>query len=174
MPSSLQNNFPPQAPPAVTVRKQEASSLSFSYFFVDQVTVSMKQGFLGFGTMDILHQIILCGRWLVQCWAVSLTSGWCIRVALSHDHQNVCRHCQLSSIGEYLVANEEGEGVGWTGNPGLMHTNYCIWSGEAVRSCCIAQRTISSHLWWTSMEDNHIYKCVTGSLCHTVEIDRTL
>ena len=23
----------------------------------------------------------------------------------------------------------EGEGVGWTGSPGLIDANYCIWSG---------------------------------------------
>ena len=72
-----------------------------------------------------------------------------------------------------------------------------------MRSCCIAQGTISSHLGWNTMEDNvrksvcvyiymcvyihmHIYKCVciyiyvcvfiymTGSLFCTVEISRTL
>ena len=39
--------------------------------------------------------------------------------------------------------------------------------------------TISSHLQWNMMEDNvrkrmYVYVCVTGSLCCTVEIDRTL
>ena len=27
-----------------------------------------------------------------------------------------------------VVAEEEGEGVGWTGHLGLIDTNYCIWS----------------------------------------------
>ena len=33
-------------------------------------------------------------------------------------------------------------GSGWTGNLGLVDANYCIWSGKAMRSCCIAQGTI--------------------------------
>ena len=28
-----------------------------------------------------------------------------------------------------VVAKEEGEGVGWTGNLGLIDANYRIWSG---------------------------------------------
>ena len=28
-----------------------------------------------------------------------------------------------------LVAEGEGEGVGWTGSLGLVDANYCIWSG---------------------------------------------
>ena len=28
-----------------------------------------------------------------------------------------------------VVAKEEGKGVGWTGSPGLIDANYCIWSG---------------------------------------------
>ena len=27
------------------------------------------------------------------------------------------------------VAKEEGEGVGWTGNLGLIYANYCLWNG---------------------------------------------
>ena len=49
-----------------------------------------------------------------------------------------------------------------------------------MRFCCIAQGTISDHLWWNMMEDNvkkenvcvSIY--ISGSLCYTGEIDRTL
>ena len=63
----------------------------------------------------------------------------------------------------------KGEGVGWTGSLGLIDANYCIWSGKAMRSCCLAQGTISSHLSWNMMEDNvrkriyiyiYICKCV--------------
>ena len=56
-----------------------------------------------------------------------------------------------------------------------------------MRSCCLAQGTIPSHLRWSMMEDNvrkRIYVCacvhgcvcvcLTGCLCCTVEIDRTL
>ena len=28
-----------------------------------------------------------------------------------------------------VVAKEEEEGVGWTGNLGLIDADYCIWSG---------------------------------------------
>ena len=45
-----------------------------------------------------------------------------------------------------VVAKREREGVGWTGSLGLVDANYSIWSGEAMRSCCIAQGTVSSHL----------------------------
>ena len=36
-----------------------------------------------------------------------------------------------------VVAKGEGEGVGWTGNLALENANYCIGSGEAMRSCCV-------------------------------------
>ena len=45
-----------------------------------------------------------------------------------------------------MVAKGEVEGEGWTGSLGLIDANYCIWSGQAMRSCCIAQGTICSHL----------------------------
>ena len=45
-----------------------------------------------------------------------------------------------------MVAKEEGEGVGWTGNLGLIDANYCLWNGQAMRSCYIAPGTTSSHL----------------------------
>ena len=40
----------------------------------------------------------------------------------------------------------KGEGVGWTGNLGFINANYCLWNGEAVRSCCVGLGTMSSHL----------------------------
>ena len=39
-----------------------------------------------------------------------------------------------------------GEGVGWTGNLGLIDVNYVLWNGQTMRCCCIALGTISSHL----------------------------
>ena len=45
-----------------------------------------------------------------------------------------------------VVAKGEGDGVGWTGSLGLMDANYCFWNGEAMGSCCVALRTMSSHL----------------------------
>jgi len=29
----------------------------------------------------------------------------------------------------FVVVRREGEGVGWTGNLGLIDTNYCPWNG---------------------------------------------
>ena len=45
-----------------------------------------------------------------------------------------------------VVAKGEGEGVRWTGSLGLGDANYGLRSGEAVRSCCIAQGTLSRPL----------------------------
>ena len=44
-----------------------------------------------------------------------------------------------------VVAKREGEGVGWMGNLGLIDENYCLWSGLAMKSCCVALGTMSSH-----------------------------
>ena len=40
-----------------------------------------------------------------------------------------------------------GEGVGWIGSLGLIDADYCLWNGLAMRSCCVAQGTMSSHLF---------------------------
>ena len=40
----------------------------------------------------------------------------------------------------------EGEGVGWIGSLGLINANYCLWNGLAMKSCCVALGTMSSHL----------------------------
>ena len=48
----------------------------------------------------------------------------------------------------------EGEGVGWTRSLELVDANYCIWTGKAMRFCCIAQGTLSRHLRWNMMEGN--------------------
>ena len=45
-----------------------------------------------------------------------------------------------------VVAEGEGEGVGWIGSLGLIDANYCFWNGLAMRSCCVALRTMSSQL----------------------------
>ena len=63
------------------------------------------------------------------------------------------------------VVEGEEEGVGWNGRLGLIDVNYDIWNERAMRSCCTAQGTISSHLRWNVMEDNagkrmYIYTCV--------------
>ena len=45
-----------------------------------------------------------------------------------------------------VVAKGEGEGVGWISNLGLIDADYCLWNGLAMRSCCVALGTMSSHL----------------------------
>ena len=45
-----------------------------------------------------------------------------------------------------VVAKGEGKGEGWLGSLGLIDTNYCLWNGLAMRSCCEALGTMSSHL----------------------------
>ena len=45
-----------------------------------------------------------------------------------------------------VVAKGEGKGVGWIWSLGLIHANYCLWNGLAMRSCCIALGAMSSHL----------------------------
>ena len=45
-----------------------------------------------------------------------------------------------------VVAKGEREGPGWNGNLGLIEADYCLWSGLAMRSCCVALESMSSHL----------------------------
>ena len=42
-----------------------------------------------------------------------------------------------------------GEGVGWIGILGLKDADYWLWNCIAMRSCCVALRTMSGHLWWS-------------------------
>ena len=54
---------------------------------------------------------------------------------------------QTHGHGEPTCGGQGGqeEWDGWTGSLGCVDANYCIWSGEAMRSCCTAQGTISNH-----------------------------
>ena len=45
-----------------------------------------------------------------------------------------------------VVAKGEGERVGWMGSLGLIDADDCLWNGLAMRSCCVALGTMSSHL----------------------------
>ena len=45
-----------------------------------------------------------------------------------------------------VVSKGEGEGVGWIGSLGLIDADYCYCNGSAMRSCCVALGTMSSHL----------------------------
>ena len=57
---------------------------------------------------------------------------------------------QTYGLGEQTCGCQWGRGKGvgkeWDGNVGLVDANYCIWSGYTMRSFCVAQETISSHL----------------------------
>ena len=48
----------------------------------------------------------------------------------------------------------EGEGGEGTGSLEFVDANYCLWSGPAMRSCCVALGTLSSHLGWSLTEDD--------------------
>ena len=45
-----------------------------------------------------------------------------------------------------VVDKGKGEEVGWTGSLGLIDANYFLCNGLAMRSCCVALGTLSSHL----------------------------
>ena len=58
---------------------------------------------------------------------------------------NLSTEKKIKDLQNRLVV-AKGEGVGWVGSLGLMDTNYCLWSGLAMRSCCVALGTMSGHL----------------------------
>ena len=64
-----------------------------------------------------------------------------------------------------VAASGEREGVGGIGSLGLMDANYCSWNGLAMRSCCVALRTMSRYLHHnTTMRGKSMYTlCVTWS-----------
>ena len=81
---------------------------------------------------------------------------------------NLSTEKKLTDLENRLVV-AKGEGVRCMGNLGFIDENDCIWNGLTMRSCCITLGTISSHLYWSMMEDNvrkrmNIYVCVTASL----------
>ena len=45
-----------------------------------------------------------------------------------------------------VVAKGKGEGLWWMGCFWLIDADYCLWNGLAMRSCCVALGTMSSHL----------------------------
>ena len=45
-----------------------------------------------------------------------------------------------------VVAKEEGEGVGWIQNMGLIDADSYLWNGLTMKSSCVALGTMSSHL----------------------------
>ena len=45
-----------------------------------------------------------------------------------------------------VVTKGKWEGLGWIGSFGLIDAKYCLWNGLAMRFCCEALGTMSSHL----------------------------
>ena len=45
-----------------------------------------------------------------------------------------------------VVAKVEAEGMGWMGTLGLLDADSCLCNGLAMRACCVALGTMSSHL----------------------------
>ena len=70
---------------------------------------------------------------------------------------------ETHGLGEQsVVATGEGEGVGWIGSLGLIDADYCLWNGLAMRSCCVALGSTSSHLRWNMLmwEKKNVYMYV--------------
>ena len=60
---------------------------------------------------------------------------------------NIFTEKKIMALGNRLVvAKGEGEGSGGTGSLGLIDVDSCPWNGLAMRSCCMALRTMSSYL----------------------------
>ena len=58
---------------------------------------------------------------------------------------NLSKEKKIMDLENRLVfAKGEREGVGWLGSLRLIGTNYCLWNGLAMRSCCVALGTDES------------------------------
>ena len=64
---------------------------------------------------------------------------------LIYGKMNLSTEKKIMDLENRLVVAKQ-EGVGWVENLGLIDANYCCWNVLAMRSCCVAQRTMSSHL----------------------------
>ena len=58
---------------------------------------------------------------------------------------NLSTEKEIMDLENRLVV-AKGEGGGGIGSLELTDANYCLWNGLAMRSCCIALGTMSSHL----------------------------
>ena len=60
---------------------------------------------------------------------------------------NLCTEKKIMDLeNRPVVAQGEGEVVGWIGSLRLIDADYCLWNALAVRSCCAALGTMSGHL----------------------------
>ena len=58
-----------------------------------------------------------------------------------------------------------GERSGMDWEFGLTDADYCLWNGLAIRSCCVALKTMSSHLWWSLIIwEKKMYTCMCNSV----------
>ena len=75
---------------------------------------------------------------------------------------NLCTEKKIMDLENRLVvAKGEGEGVGWMGSLGLIDADYCLWNGLAMRSCCVALRTMSRYLKQSmTMREKSMYTCM--------------
>ena len=58
---------------------------------------------------------------------------------------NLSTEKKITDVDNSLVV-AKGEGVGWMGCLGLIDAAYCLWNRLAMRSCCVALKTMSGHL----------------------------
>ena len=65
---------------------------------------------------------------------------------LIHGTKEPFHRKENHGFGEQICGcQEEEEKVGWIGSLRLMDVNYYLWNGLAMRSCCVALGTLSSH-----------------------------
>ena len=62
---------------------------------------------------------------------------------------NLSTEKKLMDLESRLVLAKGEGGLGWISNFGLIDTNYCLWNGLAMISCCVVLGTMSSHLCWS-------------------------
>ena len=62
-----------------------------------------------------------------------------------NEQMNLSTEKKVMDLENRLVV-AKGEGGRWIGSLGLIDADYCLWNGLAMRSCCVALRTISNHL----------------------------
>ena len=77
---------------------------------------------------------------------------------------NVSTEKKIMNLENRLVAAQgEKKGVGGIRSLGLTDANYCSWNGFAMRSCCVALRTMSRHLHLnTTMGGKSMYTCMSN------------
>ena len=59
--------------------------------------------------------------------------------------RNLSTEKKIMDLENRLVVTKGG-GMGWMGRLELIDADYCLWNGLAMRSCCVALGTMSSHL----------------------------